>query len=104
MVPRLHARTEHGGRCGEVDEEETAHRQRLPEDVPVVAAQRRAGQDRGDPLGVVVAQQPPAATLADLQTQLDAFRELYNHQRPRPAHTHPVTPDSATTDSTPPGR
>lgn len=27
-------------------------------------------------------QQPPAATLAALQTQLDTFRELYNHHRP----------------------
>ena len=26
--------------------------------------------------------QPPAATLADLQTQLEAFREVYNHQPP----------------------
>ena len=29
-----------------------------------------------------LAQQPPAVTLADLQTQLDRFRHLYNHQRP----------------------
>jgi transposase InsO family protein len=29
-----------------------------------------------------LAQQPPAATLADLQAQLDEFRELYNHRRP----------------------
>jgi transposase InsO family protein len=27
-------------------------------------------------------QQPPAATIADLQNQLDRFRELYNHRRP----------------------
>ena len=29
-----------------------------------------------------LAQQPPATTLADLQAQLDRFRQLYNHQRP----------------------
>jgi transposase InsO family protein len=29
-----------------------------------------------------LAQQPPAATLADLQAQLDRFRTLYNHRRP----------------------
>lgn len=27
-------------------------------------------------------EQPPAATLADLQTQLDEFRDIYNHHRP----------------------
>jgi transposase InsO family protein len=29
-----------------------------------------------------LAEQPPAATLPELQTQLDRFRHLYNHQRP----------------------
>jgi hypothetical protein len=29
-----------------------------------------------------LAKQPPAATLADLQRQLDAFRDYYNHRRP----------------------
>lgn len=29
-----------------------------------------------------LAQQPPAASLADLQAQLDRFRDLYNHHRP----------------------
>ena len=32
-----------------------------------------------------LAQQPPAATLAQLQTQLDRFREIYNTQRPHRA-------------------
>lgn len=29
-----------------------------------------------------LAQQPPARTIAELQTQLDRFRDLYNHHRP----------------------
>jgi transposase InsO family protein len=29
-----------------------------------------------------LAQQPPAATLAELQAQLDTFAQIYNHQRP----------------------
>ena len=29
-----------------------------------------------------LAQQPPAASITDLQRQLDTFRELYNHRRP----------------------
>jgi transposase InsO family protein len=32
-----------------------------------------------------LAAQPPAATLAELQTQLDTFRDLYNHHRPHRA-------------------
>ena len=32
-----------------------------------------------------LAQQPPAATLAQLQTQLDRFRDLYNNKRPHRA-------------------
>ena len=67
-----------------------------------------------------LAQQPPAATLAQLQAQLEAFRDIYNHQRPHrelgrntpppptphsqkpnpPAPDHPGTTACATTAST----
>jgi transposase InsO family protein len=47
-------------------------------------------------------QQPPAATLHDLQTQLDRFRDLYNHQRPHrelgrrtPASAYTALPKAA---------
>ena len=45
-----------------------------------------------------LAEQPPAATIAELQDQLDRFRDYYNHQRPHrelgrntPAYTYPYT-------------
>ena len=41
-----------------------------------------------------LAQQPPAATLADLQTQLDRFAEIYNNHRPHRALGR-ATPASA---------
>jgi transposase InsO family protein len=49
-----------------------------------------------------LAQQPPAATLRDLQAQLDRFRDLYNHQRPHrelsrrtPANAYAALPKAA---------
>jgi transposase InsO family protein len=36
--------------------------------------------------------QPKAATLADLQTQLDAFIDTYNHRRPHRSLPHQATP------------
>lgn len=39
-----------------------------------------------------LAQQPPAATIAELQAQLDTFVELYNEHRPHRAHPHRATP------------
>jgi Integrase core domain len=39
-----------------------------------------------------LAAQPPAASLADLQAQLDAFTAYYNHQRPHRALAHRCTP------------
>jgi transposase InsO family protein len=49
-----------------------------------------------------LAQQPPAATLHDLQAQLDRFRDLYNHQRPHrelgrrtPASAYTALPKAA---------
>ena len=70
-----------------------------------------------------LAAQPPAATLADLQAQLDAFREHYNEHRPNravqrrtpgqayralpkagPAAAPPATTGCATTTSTPAAR
>jgi transposase InsO family protein len=42
-------------------------------------------------------QQPKAATLADLQTQLDAFVEVYNHRRPHRSLPHQATPATAYT-------
>jgi transposase InsO family protein len=41
--------------------------------------------------------QPRAATLADLQDQLDAFVEAYNHRRPHRALAHHATPATAYT-------
>ena len=48
-----------------------------------------------------LAAQPPAATLAELQAQLDLFRHLYNHHRPHraldrrsPAHVWATAPKS----------
>lgn len=58
-----------------------------------------------------LAQQPPAATIGDLQAQLDQFREIYNNQRPHraldrhtPANAYtalPKTTPPATTDRAP---
>lgn len=52
-----------------------------------------------------LAKQPPAATLDDLQAQLDWFRDFYNHQRPHrsldratPAHTWTLTPKAGPAD------
>jgi integrase-like protein len=39
--------------------------------------------------------QPRAATIAELQTQLDAFVEEYNHSRPHRSLTHRATPATA---------
>jgi transposase InsO family protein len=39
-----------------------------------------------------LAAQPPAATLPDLQAQLDTFTAYYNHQRPHRALPHRCTP------------
>jgi transposase InsO family protein len=57
-----------------------------------------------------LAQQPPAATLADLQTQLDTFRVLYNHQRPHrelarrtPAQAYTALPKAEPTGPRAPG-
>ena len=36
--------------------------------------------------------QPPAATIAELQTQLDAFVDYYNHHRPHRSLPHHTTP------------
>jgi transposase InsO family protein len=36
--------------------------------------------------------QPTAATIAELQTQLDTFAEIYNHQRPHRSLPHRATP------------
>ena len=41
--------------------------------------------------------QPRAATLAELQTQLDAFVEVYNHDRPHRSLPHQATPATAYT-------
>jgi transposase InsO family protein len=41
--------------------------------------------------------QPKTASLADLQTQLDAFIEAYNHRRPHRALPHHATPATAYT-------
>jgi Integrase core domain len=41
--------------------------------------------------------QPRAATLAQLQTQLDAFVEAYNHDRPHRSLPHQATPATAYT-------
>lgn len=41
--------------------------------------------------------QPPAATLAELQTQLNAFVEAYNHDRPHRSLPHQATPATAYT-------
>ena len=41
--------------------------------------------------------QPRAATLAELQTQLDAFVEAYNHDRPHRSLPHQATPATAYT-------
>ena len=41
-----------------------------------------------------LAAQPPAATVADLQHQLDSFRQLYNHHRPH-RELHRQTPATA---------
>lgn len=48
--------------------------------------------------------QPPAATIADLQHQLDAFRDLYNHHRPHRelARRTPATAYTALPKATPP--
>jgi transposase InsO family protein len=57
-----------------------------------------------------LAQQLPAATLADLQAQLDAYRGLYNHERPHrelgrrtPATTYVALPKSEPTGPRRPG-
>jgi len=52
-----------------------------------------------------LAQQPPAATLADLQHQLDRFRELYNHRRPHRElqRRTPAVAYAALPKATPPG-
>ena len=52
-----------------------------------------------------LAQQPPAATLHDLQRQLDHFRELYNHHRPHRelARRTPATAYAALPKAAPPG-
>jgi transposase InsO family protein len=51
-----------------------------------------------------LAQQPPAATTADLQQQLDAFRQIYNHHRPHRelARRTPATAYAALPKATPP--
>ena len=41
-----------------------------------------------------LATQPPAATIAELQNQLDAWRNYYNHQRPH-SSLHGPTPAEA---------
>ena len=41
--------------------------------------------------------QPKAATIAELQTQLDAFVEAYNHHRPHRSLPHQATPATAYT-------
>lgn len=41
--------------------------------------------------------QPPATALAELQTQLDAFVEEYNHRRPHRSLAHHATPTAAYT-------
>ena len=41
--------------------------------------------------------QPQAATVAELQDQLDAFVEAYNHRRPHRALPHQATPATAYT-------
>ena len=43
------------------------------------------------------AQHPQPATIADLQTLLDTFTELYNHQRPHRSLPHRATPATAYT-------
>ena len=50
--------------------------------------------------------QPPADTLADLQVQLDAFREVYNHQRPHRSlgNRTPAQVYAARAKATPTGR
>ncbi len=57
-----------------------------------------------------LAQQPPAASLADLQAQLDRFRDLYNHQRPHreldrrtPATAYAALPKAEPTGDPRPG-
>ena len=51
-----------------------------------------------------LAKQPPATTLADLQAQLDAFREVYNQHRPHRelARRTPATAYAALPKATPP--
>jgi hypothetical protein len=44
-----------------------------------------------------LAKQPKAATLADLQTQLDAFVDEYNHRRPHRSMPHQATPATSYT-------
>ena len=39
--------------------------------------------------------QPPAATIAELQTQLDTFADYYNHHRPHRSLPHHTTPAAA---------
>ena len=41
--------------------------------------------------------QPPAATIVDLQTQLDTFADYYNHHRPHRSLPHHATPATAYT-------
>ena len=57
-----------------------------------------------------LAQQPPAATLADLQAQLDTFRDLYNDDRPHreltrrtPAEAYRALPKAEPTGPRTPG-
>ena len=44
-----------------------------------------------------LAKQPKAATLAELQTQLDAFVDEYNHRRPHRSLPHQATPATSYT-------
>lgn len=53
-------------------------------------------------------QQPAATTLAELQTQLDRFAQIYNHHRPHraltgatPAHAYQATPKARPTQTSP---
>ncbi|MEI2671458.1 MAG: IS481 family transposase [Nocardioidaceae bacterium] len=58
-----------------------------------------------------LAKQPPATTIADLQHQLDAFRDYYNHQRPHreigrrtPTEVYNASPKAAPAGPTIPGQ
>ena len=49
------------------------------------------------PLKKWLTNQPRATTIAELQTQLDAFVEAYNHHRPHRSLAHQTTPATAYT-------